>query len=186
MAASCLHVSCTTVANIHNHATHLKSMNYGSRRNYANASLSHPETRRSPDSRIGNHFICCAVGLFPRKPPLISLLFSGVMRGRAVHRNHRVHAIDGRDLFTACSVSYTCVTTFMELYFPSWPVEWDAAKARSNARKHGVRFEDAILVFDDPCALAEQDRFEGGEPRWQTLGLAGGNPPSPGGPCRPE
>jgi uncharacterized DUF497 family protein len=52
--------------------------------------------------------------------------------------------------------------------------EWDAAKARSNARKHGVRFEDAILVFDDPCALAEQDRFEGGEPRWQTLGLAGG------------
>jgi uncharacterized DUF497 family protein len=28
--------------------------------------------------------------------------------------------------------------------------EWDEAKAKSNARKHGVRFEDAMLVFSDP------------------------------------
>ncbi|HTC64637.1 MAG TPA: BrnT family toxin [Candidatus Saccharimonadales bacterium] len=52
--------------------------------------------------------------------------------------------------------------------------EWDEAKAKSNARKHGVRFEDAMLVFADPYALVEQDRMEGDEPRWQTLGLAGG------------
>ena len=52
--------------------------------------------------------------------------------------------------------------------------EWDETKARSNARKHGVRFEDAMLVFADPYALVEQDRMEGGEFRWQTLGLAGG------------
>ncbi len=52
--------------------------------------------------------------------------------------------------------------------------EWDEAKARSNARKHGVHFEDAMLVFADPYALVEQDRLEGGELRWQTLGLAGG------------
>jgi uncharacterized protein (DUF4415 family)/uncharacterized DUF497 family protein len=52
--------------------------------------------------------------------------------------------------------------------------EWDEAKARSNTRKHGVRFEDAMLVFADPYALAGQDRVEGGEVRWQTLGLAGG------------
>jgi uncharacterized protein len=51
--------------------------------------------------------------------------------------------------------------------------EWDETKARSNERKHGVRFEDAMLVFADPYALAEQDRMEGGELRWQTLGLAG-------------
>jgi uncharacterized DUF497 family protein len=51
--------------------------------------------------------------------------------------------------------------------------EWDGLKARSNARKHGVRFEDAMLVFADPYALVEQDRLEGGELRWQTLGLAG-------------
>jgi len=52
--------------------------------------------------------------------------------------------------------------------------EWDEAKAKTNARKHGVRFEDAMLVFADPYALVEQDHVEGGEFRWQTLGLAGG------------
>ena len=52
--------------------------------------------------------------------------------------------------------------------------EWDEAKARSNARKHGVRFEDAMLVFADPYALAAQDRTEKGELRWQTLGLVSG------------
>ena len=31
-----------------------------------------------------------------------------------------------------------------------------------------------MLVFADPYALAEQDRAEDGEPRWRTLGLAGG------------
>ncbi len=29
--------------------------------------------------------------------------------------------------------------------------EWDAEKARSNAAKHGVTFEEAKTVFDDPA-----------------------------------
>ena len=52
--------------------------------------------------------------------------------------------------------------------------EWDEAKAKSNRRKHGVRFEDAMLVFADPFAMAEQDRSEDGELRWQTLGIVAG------------
>jgi uncharacterized DUF497 family protein len=52
--------------------------------------------------------------------------------------------------------------------------EWDAAKATSNVRKHGVSFELARLVFADPFALAEQDRIEDGEVRWQTLGTVQG------------
>lgn len=52
--------------------------------------------------------------------------------------------------------------------------EWDETKAKSNERKHGVRFEDAMLVFADAYALSEQDRIENGERRWQTIGLAGG------------
>jgi hypothetical protein len=52
--------------------------------------------------------------------------------------------------------------------------EWDEAKARSNLRKHGVHFDDAMLVFADPYAMVEQDRIEQGELRWQTLGLAAG------------
>lgn len=32
--------------------------------------------------------------------------------------------------------------------------EWDANKATSNLRKHGIRFEEAVLVFDDPQHLS--------------------------------
>ena len=49
--------------------------------------------------------------------------------------------------------------------------EWDAEKAKSNFRKHGVSFDTAVRVFADPFALLEHDRSEGGEYRWQTTGL---------------
>ena len=49
--------------------------------------------------------------------------------------------------------------------------EWDANKA---IRKHGIRFEEAVLVFDDPRHLSRQDRYENGEYRWQTIGLVHG------------
>jgi uncharacterized DUF497 family protein len=52
--------------------------------------------------------------------------------------------------------------------------EWDAEKAASNRRKHGVSFDTATQVFADPFALIEQDRIEGGEQRWRTLGMVGG------------
>lgn len=51
---------------------------------------------------------------------------------------------------------------------------WDAAKEEGNRRKHGVSFEAAKLVFDDPLHLSRQDRVKGGEERWQTLGMVGG------------
>lgn len=52
--------------------------------------------------------------------------------------------------------------------------EWDERKDQRNWAKHGVSFETACLVFDDPNHLSIQDRHEAGEERWQTLGLAGG------------
>lgn len=51
---------------------------------------------------------------------------------------------------------------------------WDPAKAESNHRKHGIRFEDAVRVFFDPMHLTVQDRVEGGEYRWQTTGQVEG------------
>ncbi len=51
--------------------------------------------------------------------------------------------------------------------------EWDDAKAETNLRKHGVRFEEAALVFNDPLAVSVQDRIENGEERWQTIGMVG-------------
>lgn len=35
--------------------------------------------------------------------------------------------------------------------------EWDKRKARSNLRKHGVSFDEASTVFDDPSALIFPD-----------------------------
>ena len=50
--------------------------------------------------------------------------------------------------------------------------EWDPAKARTNQRKHGVSFEDAMHVFDAPHALFELDRADDyGESRWHAIGL---------------
>jgi len=57
----------------------------------------------------------------------------------------------------------------MERYF-----EWDDRKAEINYRKHGIRFENAALVFDDPLSVSKQDRVENGEHRWQTIGMVGG------------
>jgi uncharacterized DUF497 family protein len=51
---------------------------------------------------------------------------------------------------------------------------WDEFKDQINKTKHGVSFETARLVFDDPNHLSFQDRFKRGEERWQTLGLVGG------------
>jgi uncharacterized protein len=49
--------------------------------------------------------------------------------------------------------------------------EWDEYKDRLNRAKHGVSFETARLVFNDPLQLSVQDRIVAGEARWQTLGL---------------
>jgi len=52
---------------------------------------------------------------------------------------------------------------------------WRPDKAESNLRKHGVSFETATRAFADPFALSDQDRIEGGELRWQTVGLVEGH-----------
>jgi len=50
---------------------------------------------------------------------------------------------------------------------------WDDAKNESNKTKHGISFDLAKLVFEDPLHITRQDRAESGELRWQTVGLVG-------------
>ena len=52
--------------------------------------------------------------------------------------------------------------------------EWDSSKARSNHKKHGITFEEAKAVFEDPFAHFEQDHGKGAEVRWLATGLVGG------------
>ncbi|MGH7635644.1 MAG: BrnT family toxin, partial [Gemmatimonadaceae bacterium] len=35
--------------------------------------------------------------------------------------------------------------------------EWDSAKAASNLSKHGIGFEEAVTVFDDPLSTTVTD-----------------------------
>jgi len=52
--------------------------------------------------------------------------------------------------------------------------EWDERKNALNLRKHGIRFETAVQVFDDPNCLIEQsyDDPGTGELRWTAIGVA--------------
>jgi len=49
--------------------------------------------------------------------------------------------------------------------------EWDGEKARSNLRKHGVDFADAVAVFEDEEALTMPDQISAvDEQRFVALG----------------
>lgn len=53
--------------------------------------------------------------------------------------------------------------------------EWDEAKAARNLTDHGVSFDAATMVFDDPFALEWlDDREDYGEDRYVILGLVDG------------
>ena len=51
--------------------------------------------------------------------------------------------------------------------------EWDENKNRRNLRKHNVRFETAVLVFDDPHAMTQREYGSDNEERWITMGAIG-------------
>lgn len=46
---------------------------------------------------------------------------------------------------------------------------WEADKARRNLEKHGIRFEAAVYVFDDPMLISEPDPHPD-EDRWRVIG----------------
>ena len=49
---------------------------------------------------------------------------------------------------------------------------WDPDKAEANRAKHGLSFETAVLVFDDPLHASKPDSHPDGD-RWRTIGLVG-------------
>ena len=49
---------------------------------------------------------------------------------------------------------------------------WDPRKADANLRAHGVRFAEAVTVFEDAFALTQEDPAAGDEERFVTLGLS--------------
>jgi uncharacterized protein len=51
--------------------------------------------------------------------------------------------------------------------------EWDEAKAVANVRKHGVSFDLALTIFNDPILLTVADlEHSATEERWFSIGRA--------------
>ena len=49
--------------------------------------------------------------------------------------------------------------------------EWDPNKNASNIENHGLDFQDAGIVFQNPYVIFEDKRKEYGEARWILYGL---------------
>jgi uncharacterized DUF497 family protein len=52
-------------------------------------------------------------------------------------------------------------------------ITWDPAKNRENQRKHGISFDDAKAVFQDPDRIEVLDDRDYGEERWIAIGTVG-------------
>jgi uncharacterized protein len=52
--------------------------------------------------------------------------------------------------------------------------EWDDAKSESNLAKHGIAFDEAGRIFDDPGYVLLLDRVVEGEVRWHAIGFVRG------------
>lgn len=68
----------------------------------------------------------------------------------------------------------SAIAVYAILYIQVTRYEWDENKNRANRAKHGISFETAILVFQDPHILSEVERVVDGEERWQSIGLIAG------------
>jgi uncharacterized protein len=49
-------------------------------------------------------------------------------------------------------------------------VEWDRTKNETNKAKHGIDFETAQQVFDDPFCVSFVERVKDSERRWHAIG----------------
>ena len=49
---------------------------------------------------------------------------------------------------------------------------WNSKKASANRVKHGITFEEAASVFEDPNVLILEDIFDGDEQRFRALGMS--------------
>jgi len=49
--------------------------------------------------------------------------------------------------------------------------QWDPVKSKTNVKKHGIEFADAVGVFDDADAITLEDMDSEGEQRFLSIGL---------------
>jgi uncharacterized protein len=68
-----------------------------------------------------------------------------------------------------------CIYKFVNIWYKkTMTFEWDENKNRINKAKHGVDFETASHVFDDPLLASRIEGIVDGEERWQSIGTVKG------------
>ena len=79
----------------------------------------------------------------------------------------RIGSTDTSRIVTGCiDIVYASPYNIIGMHF-----EWDEAKDRGNIKSHGISFEDAKDVFDDPFHISILDkRFDYFDERWITIG----------------
>ncbi len=61
------------------------------------------------------------------------------------------------DRCPACPGIVHCARPIRVIHLQLVQFRWDPNKARSNLKKHGISFDEAVTVFADPLALIVQD-----------------------------
>jgi uncharacterized DUF497 family protein len=88
--------------------------------------------------------------------------------------------LEGALAYAVCLVSISAVDQISGIYKIPFRIynnavmrfEWDSRKAARNLREHGVSFESAKRVFDDPHHLIAEDITDDHEQRYQAIGLS--------------
>src|SRR5258708_2095877 len=98
-----------------------------------------------------------------------SVEFAGMMPV-SYSRPHLVSRRTASTLVSSVRNTRRCATIlYIQMVFA-----WDENKNRINRRKHGVSFETAARIFEDPNVISYRDRVVDEEERWHAIGCAGG------------
>jgi len=68
------------------------------------------------------------------------------------------------------TLSVAIASVYTMIYVAMVRFEWDEAKNETNKRKHGIDFEAARLVINDPYCLTFVERVTRSEERWHAIG----------------
>ncbi len=77
-----------------------------------------------------------------------------------------------KKIFCVDKISRNAKIAYMETLISGRYFEWDDEKAESNWKKHRVKFETAVRVFDDDNLYEEYDELHSDEEdRWKVIGM---------------
>lgn len=103
------------------------------------------------------------------------------MRHRGPNAGRRTPSASSVSLLAVVEGGAHAFSSVDRIHTPLWSVytnvysmrfQWDPEKAESNFIRHGIDFDDAVLIFDGMTVEVEDDRFGYGEIRVRAIGVS--------------